>query len=206
MFKGRLVVGDYDQLEMRLMAHYSEDPNLVRVFRDGLDPHVETMRGIFGDVDPTVVAPGASISYRDAAKQLNYAMGYGAGKKKVAQTLSLFGFPTTPELAGEYLAELAGHYRKFFRWKKHVIETAKRKGSVRTLSGRRRRLKGQFRDTADWKAVSYGERQAVNAIIQGSAADIINRTMVRLDDAVGLSLLAQVHDELVWEYEEHPTR
>lgn len=201
LYQGNFVIGDYDQLEMRIMATVSEDPRLLRVFREGLDPHVETMRAIFGEVDPYEIAPGAALSYRDAAKQLNYAMGYGAGKKKVAQTLSLFGFPTTPEVAGEYLAELQRHYRVLFRWNEHQKQLAKRKGSVRTMGGRRRRLKGAFKDTANWKAVGYGERQAVNAIIQGTAADILRRTMVRADEAFPeLKMLAQVHDEVIWEH------
>ncbi len=206
LYQGSFVIGDYDQLEMRIMASLSEDPRLTRVFRDGLDPHVETMRAIFGDVDPQEIAPGAALSYRDAAKQLNYAMGYGAGKKKVAQTLSLFGFPTTPDQADGYLKVMRKHYRVLFSWTERKKELAKRKGSVRTLGGHRRRLKGAFKDTANWKAVGYGERQAVNAIVQGTAADILRRTMVRADEAFPeLKMLAQVHDEVIWEYSDLPT-
>jgi DNA polymerase I-like protein with 3'-5' exonuclease and polymerase domains len=205
LFVAQLLVGDYDQIEMRLMAHYSQDKRMVRIFRDGLDPHVETMHGIFGDVDPHGIAVGASIEYRDAAKQLNYAMGYGAGKKKVAQTLSLFGFPTTDEVAGGYLAEMESFYKGYFRWKKTVINGAKRRGNVRTLGGRVRHLRSQFADTANWKLMSYGERQAVNTKIQGSAADIIRRGMVVADrDFPELGMLAQVHDEVVWEYYDLP--
>jgi DNA polymerase-1 len=201
LYQGSFVIGDYDQLEMRILAHVSGDPRLTKVFRDGEDPHVLTMRAIFGDVDPTTIAPGAALSYRDAAKQLNYAMGYGAGPKKIAQTLSLFGFPTTVEQAKGYLVELTKFYRVMFRWNENTKALAKRKGSVKTLGGHRRRLKGAFRDTANWKAVGYGERQAVNAIIQGTAADILRRTMVRADEAFPeLKMLAQVHDEVIWEH------
>jgi DNA polymerase-1 len=159
------------------------------------------MRAIFGDVDPAEIAPGAALSYRDASKQLNYAMGYGAGAKKVAQTLSLFGFPTSPDTAKGYLGELTRFYHVLFSWNDRTKAMAKRKGSVRTLGGHRRRLKGAFKDTANWKAVGYGERQAVNAIIQGTAADILRRTMVRADEAFPeLKMLAQVHDEVIWEH------
>jgi DNA polymerase-1 len=188
-----LVVGDYDQLEMRLMAHFSEDRNLTRIFKDGLDPHLITAQGIFGqDIDP-------DGDERGIGKTLNFAMGYGAGPKKVAQVLSLAGYPTTKEVAVGYLAEMSRHYRGFFAWKKHVMEKAKRTGNVATIGGNRRRLRSAFKDTANWKLVGYGERQAVNAIIQGSAADIIRRVMVAMDKQFPeLELLAQVHDELVW--------
>jgi DNA polymerase I-like protein with 3'-5' exonuclease and polymerase domains len=193
LFVGPFIIGDYDQLEMRLMAHFSEDRQLLRVFREGLDPHLRTAQAIFGEVDE-------HGEERGIGKTLNFAIGYGAGAKKVAQVLSLAGYPTTKPVAAGYLAELQGFYKGFYRWKEVTSAAAKRHGSVRTLGGRRRRLKGAFRDTANWKAVSYGERQAVNAIIQGSAADILRRVMVELDDVLPwVPMLAQVHDELIFE-------
>jgi DNA polymerase I-like protein with 3'-5' exonuclease and polymerase domains len=196
LFRGHLVVADYDQLEMRLMAHFSQDAQMMRVFRDGRDPHLITAQGIFGDgIDP-------DGDERGIGKTLNFAMGYGAGPKKVAQVLSLAGYPTTKEVAEGYLAEMSRFYRGFFRWKKEVMAQAKRRGNVGTIGGGRRRLKANFRDTANWKLVGYGERQAVNAIIQGSAADIIRRAMVKMDAEVHDAwMLAQVHDELVFEYD-----
>jgi DNA polymerase I-like protein with 3'-5' exonuclease and polymerase domains len=196
LFRGNLVVADYDQLEMRLMAHFSQDAQMMRVFRDGRDPHLITAQGIFGDgIDP-------DGDERGIGKTLNFAMGYGAGPRKVAQVLSLAGYPTTKEVAEGYLAEMSRFYRGFFRWKKDVMAQAKRRGNVGTIGGGRRRLKANFRDTANWKLVGYGERQAVNAIIQGSAADIIRRAMVRMEAEVEDAwMLAQVHDELVFEYD-----
>lgn len=196
LFRGNLVVADYDQLEMRLMAHFSDDRNLTRIFAEGLDPHLITAQGIFGaSIDP-------DGDERGIGKTLNFAMGYGAGPKKVAQVLSLAGYPTTKEVAEGYLAEMAHHYRGFFRWKEQVKAKAKRTGNVKTIGGGRRRLRAAFKDTANWKLVGYGERQAVNAIIQGSAADIIRRAMVRMEAEVEDAwMLAQVHDELVFEYD-----
>jgi DNA polymerase-1 len=195
-----LVVADYDQLEMRLMAHFSGDPRLVEVFRTGQDPHEMLAHAIFGDVDVETQAPGTACSYRDAAKNLNYAMGYGAGRKKIAQTLCLLGFPTTPEVAGGYLSEMERFYHGLFRWKQRVIAEAKRKGYVKTIGGRRRRLRATFADVANWKLVGYGERQAVNTKVQGSAADILRRAMLRIDREIHeLLMIAQVHDELVLE-------
>ena len=176
------------------MAHFSEDPELLRVFREGLDPHLITAQAIFGqDVDP-------HGDERGIGKTVNFAIGYGAGAKKVAQVLSLAGYPTDVATTKEYLALVQGFYRGYYRWSQRTKDIARRKGSVRTMGGRRRRLKSAFKDTANWKLVGYGERQAVNSIIQGSAADIIRRTMVHVTryepDVV---LLAQVHDELIFE-------
>jgi DNA polymerase I-like protein with 3'-5' exonuclease and polymerase domains len=190
-----LVVGDYDQLEMRLMAHFSGDRELTRTFREGLDPHLVTAQAIFGmGIDP-------HGDERDIGKTLNYAMGYGAGPKKVAQVLSLAGYPTAKDVAQGYLAELARFLRGYFKWKQEVQAKAKRTGNVRTIGGGRRRLRAAFKDTANWKLVGYGERQAVNAIIQGSAADILRRAMVAWDEGWGeeLPMVAQVHDEVVFE-------
>ncbi len=196
LFVGNLIIGDYDQLEMRLMAHLSGDPRLTEVFRTGQDPHYLTAQGIFGQsIDP-------HGEEREQGKLLNYTMAYGAGPRKVAQTLSLVGYPTSPDVARGYLAEMERFYRTLFQWKKVVIADAKRRGFVTTMGGRRRRLRATFKDVADWKLVGYGERQAVNAEVQGTAADVLRRAMVRLDREVGgmYPLLAQVHDELVMEY------
>jgi DNA polymerase I-like protein with 3'-5' exonuclease and polymerase domains len=196
LFQGHLVVGDYDQLEMRLMAHFSQDANMMRIFREGKDPHLITAQGIFGS---GIADDGEE---RGIGKTLNFAMGYGAGPKKVAQVLSLAGYATTKDTAAGYLAEMAHFYRGYFRWKEEVARRAKRTGTVATIGGTRRRLRANFKDTANWKLVAYGERQAVNAVIQGSAADIIRRAMVLYDASpisIMMPMLAQVHDEIVFE-------
>jgi DNA polymerase-1 len=164
-----------------------------------------TTQAIFGDVDMKTIAPGAAASYRDVGKQLNYAMGYGAMAKRIAQTLSLFGFPTTVEVADGYLAELMRFYRRYFEWKVETIAIAKQKGYVDTIGGFRRHLRAQFKDTANWKLTGYGERQAISSKVQGSAADIIKCGMLRAEKVFPeFLLLAQVHDEAVWEYEHRP--
>jgi DNA polymerase I-like protein with 3'-5' exonuclease and polymerase domains len=197
LFQGNLVVGDYAQIEPRLMAHYSQDSALLRVYRNDLDIYFETARGIFGhDVEPD--GPERAL-----CKTLVLAMGYGAYEKKLAQILTINGYPTDVLTAKGYLNELHQLYKGFFEWKDAVIAAVKARGYVQTIGGQHRRLKASFEDRKNWKNINYGERQAVNAIIQGSAADIIRRVMVRMDPSVyGLRLLAQVHDELVWESDE----
>lgn len=193
LFQGDLVVGDYSQLEPRLMAHFSGDPVLTDIYRSGKDTYLTTAQGIFGgeyDHD----SPERGI-----AKTLVLAMGYGAGPAKVAQILTINGFPTADDTARAYLRELQSLYAAFFNWREAVISRVKQKGYVTTIGGRHRRLKAAFEDRRNFKNVGYGERQAVNAVVQGSAGDIVRKVMVYLADHPLLALLAQVHDELVWE-------
>jgi DNA polymerase I-like protein with 3'-5' exonuclease and polymerase domains len=202
LFQGRLIVGDYSQLEPRLMAHFSEDPFLLDVYRTGKDIYREVAARIFG-VSPEDV----SDDQRGIAKTLVLAMGYGAGDKKVAQILTINGYPTDVVTAGAYLKYLHDIVDRFFAWREHVIRDVKARGYVKTLSGRHRRLKAAFLDRKNWKNVGYGERQAVNAVVQGSAGDIVAHTMqvwpAYMNDLRDeLTLLAQVHDELVWEHTE----
>jgi DNA polymerase I-like protein with 3'-5' exonuclease and polymerase domains len=199
LFRGQLVVGDYSQLEPRLMAHFSEDPRLLAVYRNDADVYLDLAHAIFG---PHVEKDDRE---RGIAKVLVLALGYGAGHKKVAQILTINGFPTDEFTADGYLREMQAYYNRFFAWREHTIRKVHARGYVETIGGRHRRLKRAFKDRKNWKAIGYGERQAVNAIIQGSAGDIVRRVMVNGADIFryyDLTLLAQVHDELVWEV--HP--
>jgi DNA polymerase I-like protein with 3'-5' exonuclease and polymerase domains len=195
LFQGRLIVGDYSQLEPRLMAHFSEDPVLMDVFINGRDLYRVLAAHVFG-----VTYDDVNDEQRGIAKVLVLAMGYGAGAKKVAQILTINGYPTTEDRAAEYLVYLTELFHRFFAWREHVIRRVKATGYVSTLSGRHRRLRAAFADLKNWKNVGYGERQAVNAIVQGSAGDIVSRVMVRGLWQHEQTLLAQVHDELVWEW------
>jgi DNA polymerase-1 len=197
LFRGKLVVGDYGQLEPRLMAHFSQDPVLLDTFRTGKDVYLVTARGVFGR------EVAKDEPERQVAKTLVLALGYGAGPTKLAQILTINGHPTDEATARGYLRELQRLYRVFFEWREAVIASAKRKGYISTIGGAHRRLSAQFRQTT-WKARGYGERQAVNAIIQGSAGDVVRRVMVRGNWLPEQALLAQVHDELVWEWHGQP--
>jgi DNA polymerase I-like protein with 3'-5' exonuclease and polymerase domains len=200
LFRGRFIIGDYDALEMRVMAHFSKDRELLRIFRENLDPHARTAYALFG------VEVGHDDPRRGIGKTVNYGVGYGAGAKKLAQVLSLEGYATDIATAKGYLEEVRGFYPQFFRWADRMKYHAKTYGGVNTLAGRRRHLKGQFLEVSSWKKLMYGERQAVNSIIQGSAADIIRRGMVLVRlEFPQLRTLAQIHDEAIWEYDVMPT-
>lgn len=197
-----LCVADYSQLEPRLMAHFSRDPRMLAIYENGEgDIYADMAAGIFGS--------NWTKQHRTICKVLVLAMGYGAGDKKVGAILTVNGTPTDVETGAAYVAELRGLYVVFFEWREAVIARVKRTGYVQTIGGRHRRLKAQFVDRRNWKNIGYGERQAVNAIIQGSAADVVRRTMVHTNADPRLMhfrLLAQVHDELIWQVDRDQVR
>lgn len=192
-----LVVGDYGQLEPRLMAHFSQDPNMLAIYAPGGhgDIYRDMASRMFG-----VPFDEVTKDQRGMQKVNVLAMGYGAHAKKVGSILTVNGYPTTQDVGAAYVAEIVGMYGVFFEWREQVITRVKKTGYVETLGGRHRRLKAQFADRRNWKNIGYGERQAVNAIIQGSAGDIVRRVMIAASRLFPeLALLIQVHDELVWE-------
>lgn len=192
-----LLVGDYSQLEPRLMAHFSQDPFLLDVYRHGKDIYREFAGVIWG-----IPADEVSDEQRGIAKTYVLALGYGAGIKKLQQILTINGYPIPLRDVEWQFGNLREAVVVFFRWRDAVIRRAQREGYVQTIAGQHRRLSAQFKSTT-WKARGYGERQAVNAIIQGSAGDVVRRTMMEFDrHEPDLRLLAQVHDELVWEFDE----
>ncbi len=194
LFQGRFVIGDYDSLEMRIMAHFSGDPRLIELFQSGGDPHEATARAIFGACD------GHDDPRRDQGKLVNYATGYQSGARTLAVSLSLAGFPTTQTVAGEYQKIMAQAYPRLFRW---ITQEQRTPGGVSTLAGRRRRL---YDDSDDWEVRAYKQRQRVNTKVQGSAADIFRRCMLQAEKWFPeLLFLAAIHDEAIWEYQEVPT-
>lgn len=204
LFKLYGIHGDYSQLEPRLMAHWSQDLVLLDTFRNERDIYRVTAAYIFG-VDYDEVTD----EQRGPIKTLVLAMGYGAGAKKMSEILAEAGYPTTEATAAAYLRELKKLYRTFFSWKEDVIRGAGAVGYVQTLAGRRRRLvSGDKRGTDGdhWKNADLSEVQAANAVIQGSAGDIVQRVMVRSSEAFpDFGLIVQVHDELMWQSEREPS-
>jgi DNA polymerase I-like protein with 3'-5' exonuclease and polymerase domains len=191
----RLVVADYGQIEYVVMAHFSRDPMLVRAFSDGTDLHQYVAAMVFG-VDMADVTK----TQRGTAKNTNFAVAYGAGDDKVAAMSGI--------TLAEAVAFRAAHRKllpTLYRWSDQAVLQARqlRPPGVTTLMGRKRRLPGLM--FSDWGPRKAAERQAVNTIVQGSAADIIKLAMVRLhrmcDDEMRLCL--SVHDELLLEVPEH---
>jgi DNA polymerase I len=187
-----LLTADYSQIEMRIMAHLSEDEQLVEAFRSGRDFHSVTAARVF-DVD----ADSVSHEQRSKIKAMNYGLAYGLSAYGLSQQL---GIETSEAraLMDEYF-ETFGGVRDYLRG---LVDAARRCGFTETTMGRRRYLPDLTSDNRQRREMA--ERMALNAPIQGSAADIIKVAMLRVDRALadeGLRsrMLLQVHDELVFE-------
>lgn len=223
-----LVVADYEQLEMRLMAHFSQDQKMINAIKNGIDLHCLTVAEMYGipydDVmaakkaekevksgkrkEPLTAREEELLFYRQAAKATGFGIIYGIGGEHLAANL-------TKELkklvTKEEGFDLINKWFGVFPGVKKYIEDTKtdlwKKGYVQVCSGRYRRfgdLKGMSKRDA-----KQAERQAVNSIIQGTAAEIAKRAMIIADNdpelkLLGAKLLLQIHDELIWECPRDP--
>ncbi len=191
----RLLSADYSQIELRILAHYSEDPALLEAFRNREDVHTRTAAETYG-VLPADVTP----DMRRVAKMLNFGIAYGLSAFGLAQRLDLPDAEAR-EIIERYFARYAG----VRRYIEQAIDEARKKGESRTLYGRVRAMPEiASRNPALRNAA---ERTAINTPIQGTAADIVKIAMVRVHDALAREardarLLLQVHDELVLEVAE----
>ena len=187
-----LMSADYSQIEMRIMAHASEDDSLIEAFKSGMDFHTVTASRVFG-VEPTKVSPGE----RAKIKAMNYGLAYGLSAYGLSQQLTI-EVSEAKALMDEYFERFGG-VRDYLR---SLVVDARRTEYTETILGRRRYLPDLMSDNRQRREMA--ERMALNAPIQGSAADIIKVAMLdvekALDDAGMRSrMLLQVHDELVFE-------
>jgi DNA polymerase-1 len=187
-----LLSADYSQIELRIMAHLSEDAALIAAFESGHDFHAATASRVFG-VPATEVSP----ELRAKIKAMNYGLAYGLSAYGLAQQLRI-----TPDeargLMEEYFSEFGG-VRDYLH---EVVSRARMDGYTATMMGRRRYLPDLTSDNRQRREMA--ERMALNAPIQGSAADVIKVAMLAVDSslaAAGLRsrMLLQVHDELIIE-------
>ena len=187
-----LVDADYSQIELRLLAHIAGDQAMIDGFRSGEDIHTITAAQVFG-VARSEVTP----LMRRSAKAVNFGIVYGISPFSLSQDIGV-----TVAEAKEYMDKYFAHYAGVRAYMDAVVEQAREQGFVSTLYGRRRwvpELK-----SSNFNTRSFGERVALNAPIQGTAADIIKLAMIRVRDrlkAEGLEgrLVLQVHDELIVE-------
>jgi DNA polymerase-1 len=187
-----LVAADYSQIELRIMAHLSGDPGLLAAFRNGLDVHRATAAEVFGGTPESV-----GTDQRRAAKAINFGLIYGMGPHGLARQLGI-----TRGQAQEYIDTYFRRYPGVRDFMQAMREQARQQGYVETLFGRRLYLDDiRARSQA---ARAGAERAAINAPMQGTAADIVKRAMITVDawlrtDALPAAILLQVHDELVLE-------
>ncbi len=191
----KLISADYSQIELRVLAHVADVPALCQAFADGIDIHAMTASEMFG-----VPVAGMDPSIRRRAKAINFGIIYG---------ISAFGLANQLGIGRGEAAAYIDKYFERFPGIRAYMEAAKAearsKGYVTTLFGRRAHYPGITDKNPAMRA--FNERAAINAPIQGSAADIIRRAMIRMDAALeearlSAKMLLQVHDELVFEVPE----
>jgi DNA polymerase-1 len=190
-----LLVADYNQIELRCIAHLASDPGLIAAFTSGRDIHNATASRVFG-VDPADV----TIDQRSKAKMVSYGLAYGMEAYGLGQRLNI----ATEEAA----VILDAYFEAFPNVKSYMDRTvveARKVGYTETLFGRRRPIPELL--DGNWRIRQAGERQAMNAGIQGLAADIFKVALVRIDEGLrergsGARLVLQVHDEVLLEVPE----
>ena len=189
-----LVSADYSQIELRVLAHFSEDTGLVEAFRQGADIHVRTASQVFGVPEEEV-----SAEQRSRTKSINFGIIYGQSSFGLARNL------------GIAQSEAAAHIKAYFErypgvkaFLDRAVAEARQRGYAETLYGRRRYLPDlQARNRVQKGAAA--ERMATNSVLQGTAADLIKKAMVEIDRKLALrgapeaQMILQVHDELVFE-------
>ena len=187
-----IMAADYNQIELRLVAHIADVPELKAVYSEGGDVHNLTAQEVFGEVNRDT---------RNRAKTINFSIIYGISAFGLAQRLG-----TDRGEAARYIDLYFSRFPGIRNYMAETIEAAKENGFVTTLFGRKAHVPMIFSKVAGER--QFAERAAVNARVQGTAADIVKRAMVRMPGALasagltGTRMLLQVHDELVFEVPE----
>jgi DNA polymerase-1 len=210
-----LVSADYSQIELRLLAHLSNDSALIEAFQKGLDIHTAVASDVFG-VAPELV----TSTQRSSAKMVNFGIVYGITPFGLARRLQMAGMQTTNEQAARIIADYKTRYSKIAEFLNLCIHNAMDQGYVETILKRRRPIPQIHSNDPSQRAL--GERLAINTVVQGSAADLIKLAMIdihrRLEDARRADesrrggtpahgygwewqtrMVIQIHDELVFE-------
>lgn len=187
-----LVAADYSQIELRIMAHLSGDEGLMNAFSMGEDVHLATAAEVFG-----INKEKVSTEQRRSAKAINFGLIYGMSAFGLARQLGI-----NRQLAQDYVDQYFSRYLGVKRYMDQTRERARELGYVETVFGRRLYLPEIKASNAQRR--QYAERTAINAPMQGTAADIIKRAMIRVDDLLqtndmDVRMIMQVHDELVFE-------
>jgi DNA polymerase-1 len=184
--------GDYSQIDLRVLAHYSQDPALIQAFRQGEDIHTRTAAEVFS-VSPLLV----TSDMRRVAKSINFGIVYGMSSFGLANQLQI-----SRREATRFIERYFNLYRGVKQFMEDIVEQARRDGYVTTLLNRRRYLPEIT--AANKMRREFAERAALNTPIQGTAADIIKLAMIRVDEILeekksSAKMILQIHDELVFE-------
>lgn len=186
----KIVAADYSQIELRLMAHLAQDPGLLHAFAHNIDIHRATAAEVFG-----VLLDAVTADQRRSAKAINFGLIYGMSAFGLAKQLGI-----EPSAADQYIKVYFSRYPGVQAYMENTKELARKQGHVETLFGRRLYLPEI--NVSNMMRRKAAERAAINAPLQGTAADIIKRAMINIDSNLQLKLILQVHDELVFEVPE----
>lgn len=187
----KLIGIDYSQIELRLLAHFSQDTALCEAFNQDKDIHMQTAIKIFGE--------DADASKRSIAKSINFGLLYGMGSRKLAQTINV-----TPKEAKQYIESYFASFATVKQFLESIEQYALENGYVQTLIGRRRYF--DFENANGMQKPMY-LREAVNTVFQGSASDLIKLSMNTIHHKIKnkkeeAKMLLQIHDELIFEVRE----
>ncbi|MCE3040457.1 DNA polymerase I [Helicobacter anatolicus] len=184
----KLLSVDYSQIELRFLAHFSQDKELIEAFQNNLDVHLKTAQMIFGD---------EAKDKRHIAKTINFGLIYGMGVRKLAKTLKIKN-----NEAKEYIERYFDSFPTVKNFLKQEEQKILENGYAQTLLGHRRYF--DFINATEFMKSNY-LREGINAIFQGSVADLIKLSMIRIHEAFknsSVKMLLQVHDELIFEVDE----
>jgi DNA polymerase-1 len=191
--KGKILLStDYSQIELRIMAHFSEDPVLVEAFRNGEDIHARTAQEVFG-VGPL----GQTAEHRRAAKAINFGIIYGLSAFGLAKQLGI-----GQKEAAQFISAYFARYKGVKEYLDKVLVETRKTGVARTLFGRIRPITEI--NATQVQLRNFAERTALNSPLQGTAADLIKLAMIAIDRRLGkekleAQMILQVHDELLFE-------
>jgi DNA polymerase-1 len=194
----KLLCADYSQIELRMLAHFSQDPALKAAFREGTDIHTAVAAEIFG-VDESAVAS----DMRRIAKAVNFGVIYGQSPFGLAAVLGI-----SQNEAAQFIESYFARYAGVDRYLAAILTESAATGYARTILGRRRPIEGiradSIHDSGPFRQRNLSERTAINTVIQGSAADLIKQAMLNLAarlrrEESPAKMLLQIHDELVFD-------
>ena len=187
-----ILSGDYSQIELRILAHFSKVPSLIEAFNNGVDIHAKTASDIFGvDIDSVTKVQ------RRIAKAVNFGIIYGISSFGLSENLSI-----TPKEASKFIENYLSTYPGIKEYMDKTIELAKKEGYAVTMFNRKRTIQELY--NTNYMIRQSGERMALNTPIQGTSADIIKKAMVLIHNEMirqnlKSKLIIQVHDELVFD-------
>jgi DNA polymerase-1 len=190
-----LLSADYSQVELRLLAHFSEDPTMLKSFQDNIDIHSQTASEVLG-----IPVSQVTSKQRSMAKTVNFGLMYGQSSFGLAATLKI-----SRSEAKDYIDKYFSHFSSIKKFLDSLKDKAEQTGFAETYHGRKRFLPDIYSQNRTIKA--QAERMAINSPIQGTAADILKIAMINIakeldEKNLRSKMLLQVHDELIFEVEE----